>query len=114
MSFDVILTLATALSGNAPEVLLIVAERGVESDAALVEGLASTVPGATVRVVRAAEESGDVAAMAAKCAELYQPALAESLMMRAAGKFKNAADRDVEDAPLRIIPAFGAYSSSVY
>jgi hypothetical protein len=55
-----------------------------------------------------------VAGLAAKCAELYAPALAEGLMMRAAGKFKNAADRDAENAPLRIVPAMGIYTNSVY
>ena len=75
-------------------------------DAALSDGAMADVPRHFLEAY--------VAALAAKCAELYAPALAESLMVRAVGKFKSAADRDVEDAPLRIVPAFAAYSSSVY
>jgi hypothetical protein len=55
-----------------------------------------------------------VAALAAKCAELYAPALTNDLIVRAGVKFKNAADRDVEDAPLRIVPALDAYTRAVY
>jgi hypothetical protein len=55
-----------------------------------------------------------VAALAFKCAELYAPALKDGLMARARATFTAAAERDVEDAPLRIVPALGTYTSSVY
>ena len=42
------------------------------------------------------------------------PARMEELGARAKMTFTAAAERDIEDSPLRIIPALGTYSSSVY
>jgi hypothetical protein len=55
-----------------------------------------------------------VAALAFKCAELYAPARMEELLARAKSSFMAAAERDIEDSPLRIVPALGTYASSVY
>ena len=55
-----------------------------------------------------------VAALAFKLAELYAPARMEELLARAKASFTAAAQRDVEDAPLRIVPALSTYTSSVY
>lgn len=55
-----------------------------------------------------------VAALSYKCAELYAPALKEGLGQRAMFTFKQASERDVEDSPLRVVPALSTYTSSVY
>jgi len=55
-----------------------------------------------------------VAGLAFKLAELYAPARMEELMSRAKSTFTAAAERDVEDSPLRIVPALATYTSAVY
>jgi hypothetical protein len=55
-----------------------------------------------------------VAALAFKLAEMYAPARADVLLKRASDTFQRAARRDIEDAPLRIVPALSSYTSSVY
>lgn len=55
-----------------------------------------------------------VASLAFKCAEIWAPARMEELGARAKFTFENAAQRDVEDSPLRIVPALATYTSSVY
>jgi len=55
-----------------------------------------------------------VAALAFKCAEIWAPARMEELLARAKAAFTAAAERDVEDAPLRVIPALDAYVRAVY
>lgn len=55
-----------------------------------------------------------VAALAFKCAEIWAPGRMEQLGIRAAAAFNVAARRDVEDLPLRIVPALATYTSSVY
>lgn len=54
------------------------------------------------------------AGLAAKCAELYAPALTNDLTARATIKFKRASERDVENAPLRIVPAMSIYTSAAH
>jgi hypothetical protein len=75
-------------------------------DAALSDGAQADVPRHFLEAY--------VAALAFKCAEIWAPARMEELLARAKATFVAAADRDVEDAPLRIIPALGTYASSVY
>jgi hypothetical protein len=55
-----------------------------------------------------------VAGLAFKLAELYAPARMEELAGRALGSFQKAKDRDVENSPLRIVPAMSAYTDAVY
>jgi len=55
-----------------------------------------------------------IAALAFKLAELYAPARMEELAARAANTFKNAKERNVENAPLKIVPALSTYTSAVY
>jgi hypothetical protein len=55
-----------------------------------------------------------VASLAFKLAEIWAPARMEELGARAKITFDNAAQRDVEDAPLRVVPALSTYTSSVY
>jgi len=55
-----------------------------------------------------------VAGLAFKLAELYAPGRMEELAARAEGSFEQAKNRDVENAQLRIVPAMGIYTSSVY
>jgi len=55
-----------------------------------------------------------VASLAFKCAEIWAPARMEELAARAVSTFRQAAERDVEDSPLRIVPALATYTSSVY
>lgn len=54
------------------------------------------------------------AALAAKLGELYAPDQLQRLVPMADKAFKAAADRDVENAPLRIIPALSIYTEGVY
>ncbi len=53
-------------------------------------------------------------ALAVKLAELYAPKEMPRLIQMAQQSWKDAADRDVENAPLRIVPALAAYNSAVY
>jgi hypothetical protein len=55
-----------------------------------------------------------VAGLASKLAEMYAPGRAQELMAKARMTFDNAAQRDIENAPLRIVPALHSYTSSVY
>jgi hypothetical protein len=55
-----------------------------------------------------------VAGLAFKLAELYAPGRMTELAARAIGAFDKAKNRDVENAQLRIVPAMGIYTSSVY
>jgi hypothetical protein len=55
-----------------------------------------------------------VAGLAFKLAELYAPGRITELAPRAVGAFQKAKDRDVENSPLRIVPAMGIYVSGVY
>lgn len=55
-----------------------------------------------------------VAGLAFKLAEMYAPARMEQLAVKAKMTFDAAAQRDVEDSPLRIVPALSTYTSSVY
>jgi hypothetical protein len=52
--------------------------------------------------------------LAFKLAELYAPARMKELAERAVGAFTKAKNRDVEDAPLRIVPAMSIYTDAVY
>jgi hypothetical protein len=75
-------------------------------DAVLGDGAAADVPRHFLEAY--------VAALAFKLAEMYAPARMEELLARAKASFQAAAQRDVEDAPLRIVPALSTYASSVY
>jgi hypothetical protein len=55
-----------------------------------------------------------VAGLAFKLAELYAPARMADLGALALGKFNKAKNRDVENAPLRIVPAMSVYTTQVY
>ena len=55
-----------------------------------------------------------VAGLAFKLSELYAPARMQELSMRAEAAFNKAKQRDVENAPLRIVPAMSIYTDSVY
>lgn len=55
-----------------------------------------------------------VAGLAFKLAEMYAPGRMEELGNRAQSAFQRAARRDVEDAPLRIVPALSTYTTAVY
>jgi hypothetical protein len=55
-----------------------------------------------------------VAGLAFKLAELYAPARMNELAQRAVGSFTKAKNRDVENSPLRIVPAMSIYASAVY
>ena len=55
-----------------------------------------------------------VAALAAKLGELYAPDQLGRLMPMAKVAWDDAANRNVENSPLRIVPAMGTYVSSIY
>jgi len=55
-----------------------------------------------------------VAGLAFKLSELYAPGRMTELAARAVGSFDKAKNRDVENAPLRIIPAMTIYTDAVY
>jgi hypothetical protein len=55
-----------------------------------------------------------VAGLAFKLAELYAPARMDQLAARAVATFRQAAERDVENSPLRIVPAMSSYTNAVY
>jgi len=54
------------------------------------------------------------AALAFKLAELYAPARMDELASRAKESFQRAAQRDIENSPLRIVPALSIYTNDVY
>lgn len=55
-----------------------------------------------------------VSGLAWRCARHYAPALVNDLKMEAGAAFDKAKKRDVEDTPLRIVPAMSIYVNSVY
>jgi len=55
-----------------------------------------------------------VAGLAFKLAELYAPGRMTELAPRAVGAFTKAKDRDVENSPLRIVPAMSIYTNAAY
>ena len=55
-----------------------------------------------------------VAGLAFKLSELYAPARMQELAMRAQATFDKAKQRDIEDSPLRIVPAMSVYTTAVY
>ncbi len=55
-----------------------------------------------------------VAGLAFKLSELYAPARMQELAAAAKAKFDRAKERDVENAPLRIVPAMSIYTQAVY
>lgn len=55
-----------------------------------------------------------VAGLAFKLAELYAPSRMDELAARALGAFNKAKNRDVENAPLRIVPAMRIYTDAAY
>jgi hypothetical protein len=55
-----------------------------------------------------------VAGLAFKLAEIYAPARMNELAIAAKAKFDRAKQRDVENAPLRIVPAMSIYTTEVY
>jgi hypothetical protein len=54
------------------------------------------------------------AALARKLSELYAPAELQRLMLQEQRSWDSASQRDVENAPLRIVPAMSTYTTSVY
>jgi len=54
------------------------------------------------------------AGLARKLAELYAPAELQRLMLQEQKSWDKASQRDIEDAPLRIVPAMSTYTTSVY
>ncbi len=54
------------------------------------------------------------AALAVKLSELYAPSELPRLIAMSKQQFEAAANRNVEDAPLRIVPAMSIYTSGVY
>ena len=75
-------------------------------DASLPNGLQPEVP---FRFIEAY-----VAGLAFKLAELYNPARMDELGLRAKATFERAAERDVEKASLKIVPAMSVYTNAVY
>jgi len=75
-------------------------------DASVPNGLTPEVP---YRFIEAY-----VAALAFKLAELYAPQRMDELAVRAKESFQRAAQRDIEKASLRIVPALSIYSYDVY
>jgi hypothetical protein len=55
-----------------------------------------------------------VAGLAHKVSLTWAPPRSADLGVLAAQAFKRAAERDVENAPLRIVPAMSAYTNAVY
>src|SRR5262245_56179131 len=55
-----------------------------------------------------------VADLAFRLSELYAPARMQELAARAQQAWKQASERDVEKASLRIVPALSTYTSAVY
>lgn len=91
--------------GNGPYTLKYYRARQIQ-DASIPNGLHPEVP---YRFLEAY-----TAALAAKLGELYAPDQLSRLVPMADRAFKAAADRDVENAPLRIIPAMSTYTDGVY
>jgi hypothetical protein len=91
--------------GNGPYTLKFYRARQIQ-DASLPNGLHPEVP---YRFLEAY-----TAALAAKLGELYAPDQLGRLVPMAKEAFKAAADRDVENAPLRITPMIHLYTDGVY
>lgn len=77
-----------------------------QQDAKLPNGLEPDVP---YRFLEAY-----VAGLAVKLAVLYAPARVADLAAEAKARFDRAKQRDVEDSPLRIVPAMSTYTTAVY
>lgn len=74
----------------------------------------ASVPGGLTAEVPYRFLEAYVAGLAFKLAELYAPARMEELAARALGALDKAKKRDVENAPLRIVPALGGYTDASY
>lgn len=74
----------------------------------------ATVPGGYNAEVPYRFLEAYVAALAVKLGELYAPNELGRLVPMAKAAWEEAKRRDVENAPLRIVPALSTYSSSVY
>lgn len=74
----------------------------------------ASVPGGVTPEVPYRFIEAYVGGLAFKLAELYAPARMDELMARGAAAFVKAKNRDVENAPLRIIPAMNVYTDAVY
>lgn len=55
-----------------------------------------------------------VSELAFRLAEIYAPARMQELSLRAKQTWDEASQRDIENAPLRIVPALWTYAASVY
>lgn len=74
----------------------------------------ATVPGGITPEVPYYFLEAYVAGLAAKLAQLYAPAMWVGLRAAADQAWTEARDRNVENAPLRIVPAMQSYFSGVY
>ena len=74
----------------------------------------ASVPGGITPEVPYRFTEAYVAALAFKLSELYAPARMAELAPRAQASFDKAKQRDVENSPLRIVPAMSIYTSVVY
>ena len=74
----------------------------------------ASAPGGTTPEVPYRFLEAYVAGLAFKLSELYAPARMQELAMRAQASFDKAKQRDVENSPLRIVPAMSIYTSVVY
>jgi hypothetical protein len=99
------ITLWQVPDANGPYTLKYYRARQVQ-DASLPGGLTPEVP---YRFLEAY-----VAALAAKLSVSWAPARTTDLVALAMASFREAKDRDVENAPLRIVPALSGYTSGVY
>lgn len=99
------ITLWQPPDGNGPYTLKFYRARQIQ-DASPASGLNAEVP---FRFLEAY-----VAGLARKLAELYAPSELQRLILQEKMSWDSAAQRDVENAPLRIVPAMSTYTSSVY
>jgi len=99
------ITLWQPPDANGPYTLKYYRARQIQ-DASLPNGLMPEVP---YRFLEAY-----VAGLAFKLAELYAPPRMQELGARAQATFTSASQRDVEDSPLRVVPALATYTSAVY
>ena len=74
----------------------------------------ASVPGGITPEVPYRFMEAYVAGLAFKLSELYAPARIQELAARAQATFDKAKQRDVENAPLRIVPAMSIYTDAVY
>ena len=99
------ITLWPVPDANGPYTLNFYRARQIQ-DASAVNGLNAEVP---YRFLDAY-----VGELAWRLAQIYKPDRVQELMAYAKGSFDLAAQRDVENAPLKITPALSTYTSSVY